>query len=287
MNQPNFEYVAPRKLTLKERIHKQRMENYAANERSYEYAMREYGDAGKAVVCDDEMDKKWLVMPLGLGRLTFSSEGNDMDGSLYFTRKPHLPNNNGVVIGVSGITFGRGLDIGSRTANDVDKLFSKIERNSKPISKTLLTWLKGGAGLKGQDAYEHYKKLNDSVPQAEQMLTRKQQYFLFLEIYPYYSKETKRLLTKKDVKDIYDKDNIIVWDDIPINIKELLIDITYRGDNSPRTRKIIMPALVSDMRNNKPFDKSSELYKVIANPIWVSKYGLDYNRQKSRLEMFK
>ncbi|MCG9780734.1 hypothetical protein [Photobacterium damselae] len=37
INRPNFEYIAPRKLTLKERIYKQRMENLAASDRAFEY----------------------------------------------------------------------------------------------------------------------------------------------------------------------------------------------------------------------------------------------------------
>ena len=43
INQPNFEYVAPRKLTLKERIHKQRMENLAASDRAFEYVQANQG----------------------------------------------------------------------------------------------------------------------------------------------------------------------------------------------------------------------------------------------------
>ncbi|PSU86933.1 hypothetical protein C0W42_18355 [Photobacterium kishitanii] len=43
VNRCNFEYVAPRKLTLKERIHKQRMENLEASDRAFEYAKANQG----------------------------------------------------------------------------------------------------------------------------------------------------------------------------------------------------------------------------------------------------
>ena len=45
---------------------------------------------------DDEMDKKWLTVEEG--SLTFDSEGDDNEGSDYFTRLAHVPNNNGKVI---------------------------------------------------------------------------------------------------------------------------------------------------------------------------------------------
>ena len=61
----------------------------------------------------DEMDIRWLTVPFG--QLTFNSEGNDKVDSIYFSRRPHVPNNNGVVIGISGVTFGRGLDIGQQS----------------------------------------------------------------------------------------------------------------------------------------------------------------------------
>ncbi len=228
---------------------------------------------------DDEMDKKWLTVPKG--QLTFQSEGNDSDGSIYFTRVPHVPNNNGVVIGESGITFGRGLDLGSRTATEVSKLFSEVAKHCKPLSSALLEWLKGGANLKGQKAYDYYKTLNQKVPKVEQHLTRKQQHFLFLEIYPFYEKETERLLTKADVRSTYDKNNSIVWDNLPNNIKDVLVDVTYRGDNKPATRKIIIPSLVLDIENDLK-GGSSNLFKVMKDEVWINVYHVDSNRYESR-----
>ena len=69
----------------------------------------------------DEMDVRWLTVPFG--QLTFNSEGNDKDDSIYFSRRPHVPNNNGVVIGISGVTFGRGLDLGQQSRIYIIRLF--------------------------------------------------------------------------------------------------------------------------------------------------------------------
>ena len=60
INQPNFEYVAPRKLTLKERIHKQRMENFAASDRAFEYVQanqERYAEHRASILAERKMVK--------------------------------------------------------------------------------------------------------------------------------------------------------------------------------------------------------------------------------------
>ncbi|MGF1751763.1 pesticin C-terminus-like muramidase, partial [Vibrio cionasavignyae] len=229
---------------------------------------------------DDEMDEKWLTVPIG--QLTFDSEGNDIFGSIYFSRLPHVPNTKGVVIGESGITFGRGLDLGSRNQVDVEQIFSNVRINCKPLSHSLLEWLKEGAGLKGQNAYNHYKNIDDQVPKIEQELTRKQQHFLFLEIYPSYVKETERLLTKADVRSFFDKESVIVWSELPRNIREVLVDITYRGDNRSSSRKMNVPSLVTDI-NDKLSGSKSKFYLLMKDKkVWVDNFKVDNNRYKAR-----
>ncbi|WP_299021967.1 LysM peptidoglycan-binding domain-containing protein [uncultured Photobacterium sp.] len=235
---------------------------------------------------DDEMDKKWLNVPKG--QLTFSSEGNDIDTSPYFTRIPHIPHNNGVVIGESGITFGRGLDIGKRTSSDITQLFANVAKHCNPISDNLLKWLQDGAGKTKHTAYEHYKQLNTMVANDELVLTRKQQHFLFLEIYPWYEQETERLVTKADVRAAYDKEHVIIWEKLPVNIKDVLVDLTYRGDNTgsddPKgsTRAWFIPALVYDIKNGL-IGTSSSFYNVMINDHWRER-GVDSNRFKKRWE---
>ncbi|WP_425628420.1 pesticin C-terminus-like muramidase [Vibrio neptunius] len=235
---------------------------------------------------NDEMDKKWLNVPKG--QLTFDSEGNDIDSSPYFTRVPHLPHNDGTVIGDSGITFGRGLDIGKRTSNEIEQLFANIAKHCKPISGRLLKWLKNGAGKTKRAAFEHYKQLNASVPIEEQILTRKQQHFLFLEIYPWYESETKRLVTKADVRAAYDQEHIIVWEELPENVRDVLVDLTYRGDNTgsddPKgsTRAWFIPALAYDTENNLT-GTSSSFYRVMRSNKWLER-DVDINRFEKRRE---
>ncbi|MGF1725605.1 pesticin C-terminus-like muramidase [Photobacterium nomapromontoriensis] len=231
------------------------------------------------------MNEKWLNVPKG--QLTFSSEGDDIVASPYFTRIPHIPHNDGVVIGESGITFGRGLDIGKRTPDEITQLFANVAKHCNPISDSLLKWLQDGAGKTQQAAYEHYKLLNTMVAKIEQELTRKQQHFLFLEIYPWYEKETERLVTKADVRAAYDKEHIIRWEKLSKNIKDVLVDLTYRGDNAgsddPKgsTRAWFIPALFNDIKQGLT-GPLSEFFRIMDDEAWYYKYGVDKNRLNNR-----
>ena len=68
INRSNFEYATPRKLTLKERIHKQRMENLAASDRAFEYVQANqarYAEHRASVLAEREMAKTELVSSIG------------------------------------------------------------------------------------------------------------------------------------------------------------------------------------------------------------------------------
>jgi hypothetical protein len=95
----------------------------------------------------------------------------------------------------------------------------------------LLTWLKASVGKKKQDALDYWKTLDAKVPEEEQKITRKMQHYLFQEIYADYVEKAKNLTTKADVSKIYlGEGKQIDWDALPENVKEVLTDLTYRGD---------------------------------------------------------
>ena len=50
------------------------------------------------------------------GQVTFDAEGNDIESSRYFSRVIHWPGNT-----ESGVTIGRGYDMGNRTKAKLDK----------------------------------------------------------------------------------------------------------------------------------------------------------------------
>ncbi|MTD42643.1 hypothetical protein GIX45_29235 [Erwinia sp. CPCC 100877] len=54
------------------------------------------------------------------GVLTFRAEGNDTPGSPWFSRKVHWPGNlSKCATNASGVTLGRGFDMGARTKGEI------------------------------------------------------------------------------------------------------------------------------------------------------------------------
>lgn len=175
---------------------------------------------------DDDMDIKWLTVPKG--QLTFDAEGNDNKDSPYFSRHIHWPG------GVSGVTIGRGYDLGQQ--NDPSSDFDSIELN-QPLNN----WLVESKGLSGQDAKNRYKSADNSIRSYE--ITRKQQYDLFVITYNRLEADVKRICQKVDTIRMYHPNPNATpeqaWNDIPEKIKEVLVDLRYRGDYTPHARSLI------------------------------------------------
>ena len=218
---------------------------------------------------DDEMALKWLKVPKG--QLTFDAEGNDENNSIYFSRHPHVPNNKGVVIGASGVTFGRGLDLGQQSESYISGLFLDVEKNASPLSITMKKWLLGSVGLKGSSALSYCQDIDKHVPKGEQYLTRKQQHFLFLSVYEHQYKITKRVLAKgTNIDGVQYAVNI---DATSQNVQDVLVDLTFRGGNSPRTRKYFMKDLN---------DGANSFKENISNEYWKSSFGVPAQRFNAR-----
>ncbi|MIG41046.1 hypothetical protein AHW95_24205 [Salmonella enterica subsp. enterica] len=219
----------------------------------------------------DEMDLKWLTVPFG--QLTFDSEGNDMEDSVYFSRHPHVPNNHGVVIGMSGVTFGQGLDFGQQTASYINSLFQEMEENTKPLPSSLKKWLLGSVGKQGTSALTYCNNINNEVPEGEQLFTRKQQHFLFKAVYRHQYEVTKRVLSNGvDNNGVRITANL---DSFEQDIQDVLVDLTFRGDNSPRTRRYFM----SDLNTSKQAFKDN-----ISNSYWMTNFGVPLARFNARRE---
>ena len=175
---------------------------------------------------DDDMDIKWLTVPKG--QLTFDAEGNDNNDNLYFSRHIHWPG------GVSGITIGRGYDLGQQ--NDPSSDFDSIE-----LSQPLNNWLVESKGMSGLDAKSRYKSADSSISDYE--ITRKQQYDLFVITYNRLEADVKRICQKPDTIRVYHPNPNTTpeqaWNDIPEKIREVLVDLRYRGDYTPHARSLI------------------------------------------------
>ena len=106
------------------------------------------------------------------GKLTYNAEGNDIPSSPYYSRVIHWPGN-----ALSGVTLGRGYDMGDRSESDVynDMVMSGISHEqAAKISK--------GAGLKGVAARDFVALNKAKVGE----ITLEQQEKLFSIIYPKY-----------------------------------------------------------------------------------------------------
>lgn len=189
---------------------------------------------------NDEMDLKWLTVPKG--QLTFDAEGNDIEGSPFFSRRVHVPNNNGKVIGNSGITIGRGLDLGNPPTGANGQNPSKLELRNlfhlAGLNPKLSMWLLSVEGKTKSDALDALS--SSGLTDDELVITRKQQYIMFNHVYEYLENKTKILVTKRDVQEAY---GVVDWDGMPSKVKDVVVDITYRGDSYSKTRMHYVPVL--------------------------------------------
>ncbi|CAB4026848.1 Hypothetical predicted protein, partial [Paramuricea clavata] len=81
-------------------------------------------------------------------------------------------------------------------------------------------------------------------------ITPCQQKKLFEITYKSVEKDVRRIVNEKDVVELYGNTN---WNQLHLAIKEVLIDLHFRGDYTPATRKIIQQA-VADNKFGKFFD---------------------------------
>ncbi|MFN3144627.1 MAG: pesticin C-terminus-like muramidase [Paracoccaceae bacterium] len=138
------------------------------------------------------------------GQLTFDAEGNDTAGSDYYSRKPHVP-----PVGSSGVTIGRGYDMGQRSNGQ--QIVEDLVSAGVPPSDA--EKFRHAAGLKRADAEAFLQENN--LEDFE--LTPQQQFNLFSEVY---------LEHEAELKDMYGDE----WDPIDQSIKDVLIDMKFRGD---------------------------------------------------------
>ncbi len=185
------------------------------------------GLAGSHNMPEDENDLKWLKVPYG--QLTFDIEGNDNQNSIYFSRVAHWP-----PVGNSGITLGRGYDIGQQPN-------VRFDLESIGIVDPFLSWLIGGQGKTQLEARDYLSAA--SAINRKHTITRKQQYKLFIYTYQSLETDVKRIsianaTINKYLPSMADRGEV-AWKAIDRKIKELMVDLRYRGDYKPATREKI------------------------------------------------
>ncbi|CAB4008787.1 Hypothetical predicted protein [Paramuricea clavata] len=162
------------------------------------------------------------------GQVTFDSEGNDIPRSIYFSRKPHVPSS------ASGITIGRGYDLKERKQSGVYRELLRVG-----IPANIAQKFSRGVGLKGRTAKNYLKKNNLQT----YTITHNQQKKLFYIAYDAIAADARRLATKPDVQRAYGKTN---WARLNSAIKDVVVDLRYRGDYTPTTRRKIQRAIAAN-----------------------------------------
>jgi hypothetical protein len=145
------------------------------------------------------------------GQVTFDSEGNDNSKSIYFSRKLHWPG------GASGVTIGRGYDMKYRTEKEI-----KADLIAAGVPEATAAKLAKGAKLTGAKA-KKFTRDNKAL-----QITAEQQKALFDTVYAEYDKMTKGLVCGWAGKSGAACDTF--WSGLDDNIRQMLVDLRYRGD---------------------------------------------------------
>lgn len=153
------------------------------------------------------------------GRLTFDAEGQE--GGRFHSRHFHVPTAS------SGLTIGRGYDMKMRTKSNIRDDF--IEAGLDTVTATLISQAAGKKGEQAEEFIEENELEDFEITPAAQLK-------LFMIEYERQTQDTRRLATKRDVTRKYGPTH---WDALHPAIKEVLVDLRFRGDYTPSSRKFL------------------------------------------------
>ncbi|ACT15041.1 MULTISPECIES: hypothetical protein [Pectobacterium] len=151
------------------------------------------------------------------GQITFDGEGNDIPNSRDFSRVIHWPGND-----KSGVTLGRGYDMGKRTKGEVYSDMLRVGIGSEKASLIAM-----GAGLKGGAAATFVKEYKEKIG----VITHQQQVDLFNIIYGGYITIAKNRYADRSAN-IPDRAN---WNELHPAIRDILVDLAYQGMEGKKT----------------------------------------------------
>jgi hypothetical protein len=161
------------------------------------------------------------------GQLTFDAEGMEKEGP-FFSRRPHWPG------GQSGVTIGRGYDLGSR---EPDEVIAHLTGAGVPTADAEL--LAQGAGLRGEDA----SAFTEREDVRGIVITPEAQQALFSTVYDEHEEDVRRISNDQERLDAYGR---VDWENLHPAILDLAVDMRYRGDYRGETRQLIQPLIVAN-----------------------------------------
>lgn len=221
--------------------------------------------AGKHGINTD--GKAWHVQPLALigafntaakinnvikeGQITFDAEGNDIPTSPFFSRVIHWPGNN-----LSGVTLGRGYDMGSRSESEIYNHMKNAGINHDQATK-----IAKAHGKKGTAAQQFVRDNKTSIG----AITTEQEIILFNTIYPDYVARAVNNYNHWTASEPGRSE----WGGLTQIFRDVLVDFVYQGfTKGPNPMK-------AGMRNDK-----EELIRYIENTPAISQYEPGRNRAR-------
>jgi hypothetical protein len=160
------------------------------------------------------------------GEVTWKSEGTE--GGKHHSRRLHVPTDS------SGLTLGRGYDMSKRQPADI---ISDLTR-AGVVLKDAQT-LSGAAGLTGDEARRFIR--DHKLEKFEISLLG--QKMLFESAYDDEAAEAERLCSKDDVTDTYGDCD---WEKLDPAIRDILVDMKFRGDYTGAARTRIQKYVVAN-----------------------------------------
>jgi hypothetical protein len=184
--------------------------------------------------------------------ITYRSEGSYDPKSRFYALIPHQPTLS------SGVTIGLGYDLGFRKVDQVSSMFRKAG-----IPWEVTQHYLAAVGLRGVSArnFLAQKKLPSLTPvQADR---------LFTLAYSEAAADVQRICSKDDVVRTYGSTN---WQALDPRIKELIVDLRYRGDYTPLTRKLIQRAIaLNDLSSIRRVIQNRNLWPNVPNSRFLAR----------------
>lgn len=158
------------------------------------------------------------------GMVTFESEGVESPGSQFHSRVLHVPG------GASGVTIGRGYDMKLKSAAKIESELAACgvpAADAKEMGKA--TGLSGAGANAFKNAHKSFQ------------ISQETQVKLFEISYREEEAEVKRISAKPDCVAAFGAAD---WDKAHPAIRDIFVDLKFRGDYTPASRKLIQKLLV-------------------------------------------
>jgi Bacterial SH3 domain/Bacterial toxin homologue of phage lysozyme, C-term len=202
------------------------------------------------------------------GQLTFDAEGTE--GGRFHSRRAHWPG------GVSGVTIGRGYDLGQHSATQI-----QADLAQAGVSAGAAGSFAGAAGLTGNAARDWLQANRASLSE----ISLEQQEALFNIAYARLSGDVERIsgnyARTMGERTGRERDEFeIDFTRLHPAIRDVLVDLRYRGDYTPTTRQRVQPpAIANDLR---------AMYDVIRDrAYWMQQRGVPEDRFNRRVRFLE